>query len=208
MDPRRKTWELCQQDIDEAAQFARRIDDEWYRCQSLAAVALHTPDKKAFMKLANEALDAARQLPNPNRKVTCSAWIISAMAKRHDVDVSEVVKEMLETIETDDNPVRRADALLPLFEAVYSRPEIRTKVFEPLFEAAKEMRSWKQPIKLGDIVLVLAKDELEQAQMVLELIADRGVRSKTERSIISREWLGPHEFFPYYSKVTEAKLVR
>lgn len=208
MDPRRKTWELCGKDLVEAASFARGVKDEWYRCQSLATVAFHTKSRQDFMKLAEDSLKAARQLPSPNRKVTCSAWIINAMAKRGDIDITEAVEEMLTLIHLEENPVRRADALLKLFEAVYPMVEIRNKVLATLLDACDSMKSWKQPIVLSDIALVLALNESEEAQKILEMITDRAVKRKTLKAIDDGKWLGPHEFFPYYTKIPEAHPVR
>jgi hypothetical protein len=203
-DIRRKVWELCQTDIGHAERLALGIGFDWYRCQSLAAVAIHTSGKRRFMKLANEALDAARRLPDPNRKVTCSAWIISVMAKRPDV----VVDEMLSTISAEENAVRRADALFALYNAVYPRRETAKKVFESLLATTEAMRSWKQPLMLGEIALVLARDDPQQARAILDLIANAAAKRKTEKAIASKQRLGPYEFLPYYSKVTEAHPVR
>ena len=207
-DIRRQVWELCKKDIGQAERLALGIRFDWYRSQSLAAVALHTPSKRHFMRLANEALEAARRLPDPNRKVTCSAWIISVMAKRADVDVSQVVKEMLATIAQEENAVRRADALFALYNAVYGRTETARNVFEFLMTATEAMRSWKQPIMLGDIALVLARDKPEEAHVVLDRIANPSIKRRTQKEIAAGRWLGPYEFLPYYSKVTEAHPVR
>lgn len=188
-------------DIDAALRFARNIEWDWYRCQSLAQVAWHTKPKAKFTKIVNEALDIARQMSESNRTVSCSAWVVRAMAQREDVDILPVVKELLQIIEREPNPVRRADALLLLFEAIYRKQELREVVLTPLLNACEAMRSWKKPRTLKYIALILASDDLPLADEVVELIPKESVKRQAKEAIEKCEWLGAHEFFPYYAKV-------
>ena len=199
-DPRQKTWELAQVDVDAALRFARNIEWDWYRCQSLAKVAWHTKPKAKFMKVVNEALKIARRMPEPNRTVSCSAWVVRAMAQRDDVDILPVVRELLQIIEREPNPVRRADALLLLFEAIYRSRDLREVVLTPLLDACEAMRSWKKPRTLKYIALILASDDLPLAGKVMGMIQNDTVKRQARRAIEKREWLGAHEFFPYYAK--------
>ena len=199
-DPRQKTWELAQVDIDEALSFAKGIQDHWYRCQSLAKVAWHVKPKAKFIKIVNEALNTAREMPEPNRIVSCSAWVVRAMAQRDDTDILSVVKELLQIIGREPNPVRQADALLLLFEAIYRKRELRAVVLTPLLKACEAVRSWKQPRILSNIALILAEDDLPAADNVIQKIQQESVRRKANEAIQKREWLGAHEFFQYYAK--------
>ncbi|MBA3711249.1 MAG: hypothetical protein H0W76_02235 [Pyrinomonadaceae bacterium] len=199
-DPRQKTWELAQVDADAALRFARNIEWDWYRCQSLARVAWHTKSKAKFMKIVNEALEAAREMSEPNRTVSCSAWIVRAMAQRDDIDILPVVKELLQIIEREPNPVCQADALLLLFEAISRKRELREVVLTPLLKACEAMRSWKKPRTLKYIALILAADDLPSANKVIEMIQKESIKRQAKEAIGKREWLGAHEFFPYYAK--------
>lgn len=199
-DPRQKTWELAQVDIDAALRFARNIEWDWYRCQSLAKGAWHTKPKAKFMKIVSEALEIGRAMSEPNRAVSCSAWVVRAMAQRDEVDVLPVVKELLQIIEGEPNPVRRADALLLLFEAIYRRRELREVVLTPLLDACEVMGSWKKPGTLKYIALILASDNLPLASKVVGMIPKESVKRQARAAIEKREWLGAHEFFPYYAK--------
>lgn len=199
-DPRQKTWELAQVDIDAALRFAKNIEWDWYRSQSLAIVAWHTKHKAKFMKVIDEALKTAREMSEPNRTVSCSAWAVRAMAQREDVDILRVVKELLQIIKREPNAVRQADALLLIFEAIYRRPDLRELVLTPLLKACEDMRSWKQPRTLQDIALILAVDDLPSSNKVIEMIQKESVQQKTRKAIEKREWLGAHEFFPHYAK--------
>jgi len=80
LDPRKRTWELAQTDLDAALRFARKIEGNWYRCQALAAVAWHTRPRVAFMKIVDEALAEACGIPDFYRATACSAWPVRAMA--------------------------------------------------------------------------------------------------------------------------------
>ncbi|MDY7015369.1 MAG: hypothetical protein SVX43_17585 [Cyanobacteriota bacterium] len=199
--PRAKVWELCQVDLEAAFHLAQKIQHYWYRCQALAKVAWHTKPKAKFLKIANQALEAARETQDPNRIVSCSAWVVRAMAERDDTNIQPIIEELIEIIRQEENPVCQADALLLLFEAVYCKKELRRKVLDPLLAACQQMKSWKKPRILKDIALVLAVDDLALANEVIELINKKSIKNQAKEAIDKGEWLGAHEFFPYYVKL-------
>lgn len=199
-DPRQKVWELCKTDVDAALEFARKIESHWNRTQALAAVALHVSQKGGFLKIVKEAFEAARENRQPNRIVSCAAWAVRAITKRNDIDALPFVEELLEIIKREPNPVRRADALLFIYEAVYQRKELRCVVLDPLLQACQEMKSWKQPRILSDIALIVAIDDLPLANKIIEMIGDGKRKRQTLKMIEKGEWLGAHEFFPYFAK--------
>lgn len=201
---RSEVKELVKTDFGKALQLARTISDGWYRCQSLAEVAqaMISP-KPQFLKTVKEALQAATETKQPNRVVSVSSWIIWVMAKREeiqDTEISPIVEQMLTIIRDEPNPVRRADALFYLFEAVYSRKVFRAKILNQLLDACREMNSWKKPRILGDIVLVLAGDDMDLAENVLEMIGKESKKKSLLKEIKANQWLGAHDFLPYYSK--------
>lgn len=198
--------ELVKSDIAKALGIARKIDDGWYRCQSLAQVAYSMGGSKAeFLKIAREALKAAAETKQPNRIVSASSWIIWVMAKRvglRDKEIIEMVEEMLERIRKEPNPVRRADALFFLFEAIYSREKIRPSVLEPLLKSCQEMNSWKAPRMLGNIALVLALDEPDLAESVIIMLGKPSDKENLRRQIEANHYLGPNDFLPHFTKST------
>ncbi|MBK6722818.1 MAG: hypothetical protein IPO41_08485 [Acidobacteria bacterium] len=208
LDPRKKTWEIAQTDPAAASRFAAAIPDEWYRSQALAMVAWHTKSKPSFLRIVKEALTAAKKLPGPNRRVSCSAWIIRAIARRGNIDLAETVQESLLDIEKEENPVRRADALFLVYEAVFSVVDVREMVFASLWRSISEMKSWKKDRLLSNLALTIAVDDVDRAVDITNTIAKLTLRQKTLESIRTEEWLGPHEFFPHYTKPVEARLVR
>ena len=201
-DTRKKVKELCKIDLDEAYNLARKTEWYWYRVQALATVARHTKPRNRFIKITKEALQAACETQEPNRTLSCSAWVLSAMAERNDVSVQATVEDLLKIIEREVNPVCQADALLLLFEAIYYRKEVRKIVLSPLIKACQEMRSWKQPRILKDIALIVAIDDLALANEVVEMIKKDSIKRQAKEAIRENDWLGPHDFFPFYVKTT------
>lgn len=191
---------LAASDSARALEVARGIADPWYRCQSLAAVAWHIEDRKQFEKVIGEALTAAHEQDVPNRIVSVASWAVRAMVKRSDRRVGPEVSRLLDRIQSETNPVRQADALFYLFEAVFYIPQLRDSVLDALLHACEEMKSWKRPRILSDIALVLAIDDPNRADEIVELIGDRRKTRQTRHDIATGQWLGPHEFFPHYAK--------
>ena len=101
-----------------ALEVARSISEPWYRCQSLAQVAWTLDDRKQYEKVIKEALAAAYELDEPNRLVSIASWAVRAMVAKSDRRLKSVVDELLDKIQLQKNPVRQADALFFLFEAV------------------------------------------------------------------------------------------
>lgn len=190
--------------FDNALKLAQRIPDGWYRCQSLAEVAFEFKGSKSeFLKISKNALKSAVETEQPNRIVSASSWIIWVMAKREDIKDAEIlmiIEKMLEIMRGEPHPVKRSDALFLLFEAIYSRMNLREIVLNPLIDACLEMKSWKKPRTLGDIVLVLAADDIKRAENVLELIEKDSKKKSLLKEIEENKWLGAHDFLPFYSK--------
>ncbi len=183
-----------------ALEVARSISEPWYRCQSLAQVAWTLDDRKQYEKVIKEALAAAYELDEPNRLVSVASWAVRAMVAKSDRRLKSVVDELLDKIQLQKNPVRQADALFLLFEAVYYESSLRELVLDALLRACEEMNSWKRPIILSDIALVLAIDDSDRAAQVVAMIGEGKKSRQTRREIAAGKWLGPHEFFPYYAK--------
>ena len=178
-----------------ALELARSIADPWYRCQSLANVAWHLDDPRELKKVIGEALEAAYEHKEPNRIVTVAAWPIRTMVEKRDRRLRSAVDELLQKIQTEPNPVRQAHALLLLFQAVYSEPELRALVLEPLLRACERMNSWRRPIILSDLAMILASDDPTRAEQVIELIGEGQRTRQARRYIAAGRGLGPREFF-------------
>ena len=185
-----------------ALEVARSISEPWYRCQSLAQVAWTLKDRNQYKRVIKEALAAAYEENEPNRIVSVASWPVRVMVARSDPRLSAVVDGLLQKIQLQANPVRRADALLFLFEAVYYESGLRDSVLDALLRACEEMNSWKRPLILSNIALVLAIDDANRAAQVIAMMGEGRKSRQTRRDIVAGKWLGPHEFFPYYAKPT------
>lgn len=183
-----------------ALETARGISDPWYRCQSLAHVAWNLEDRKLSEKVIGEALAAAYEHNEPNRVVTVASWAVRAMVKKSDRRLGSVVSGLLDKIQREANPVRQADALVFLFEAVFYEPRLRESVLNALLRACEQMNSWKRPLILSDVALVLAIEDPNRANQIIDLMGEGRMSRKTRREMAAGKWLGPHEFFPYYAK--------
>jgi len=122
------------------------------------------------------------------------------MVERSDRRLRSVVNELLEKIQRQPNPVRQADALFYLFEAVFYESRLRDLVLDALLDACERMNSWKRPSFLSNIALVIARDDPNRAAQIVDMIGEGRKSRQTRREIAARKWLGPHEFFPYYAK--------
>jgi hypothetical protein len=183
-----------------ALEIARSISEPWYRCQSLAHVAWYLEDPNEFKKVIEEALTASYELIAPNRTVSVASWAVRVMVKRGYRRVGSVVDELLHKIQREANPVRQADALFYLFEAVFYQPRLRDLVLDALLNACERMNSWKRPLILSNLALVLAIDDPNRAAQIVDIIGEGRKSRQTRREIQAGKWLGPHEFFPYYAK--------
>jgi hypothetical protein len=184
----------------EALEFARRKNDAWDRCQHLAYVAWQMDDPQELKKVIGEALEAAYELKEPNRIVSVAAWPVRVMVAKGDPRLASVVHELLQKIQTEPNPVRRAHALSHLFDAGYSEPRLRESVLGLLLRTCEQMNIWRRPIILSSVALILAKDDPVRAEKVIEMIGEGQKSRQTRRYIAAGQWMGPHEFFPYYAK--------
>ncbi len=191
---------LAQTEPVRALELARSISEPWYRCQSLAHVAWHLEDRKQSEKVIGEALAAAYEQTEPNRIVSVASWAVRVMVERSDRRLRSVVNELLEKIQRQPNPVRQADALFYLFEAVFYESRLRDLVLDALLDACERMNSWKRPSFLSNIALVIARDDPDRAAQIVDMIGEGRKSRQTRREIAARKWLGPHEFFPYYAK--------
>ena len=200
VDLRALVGKLAPSEPVKALDVARRISDPWYRCQSLAHVAWHLEDRNTCKQVIGEALTAAFEQDEPNRIVSVASWAVRVMVKRSDPELSSVVDRLLDRIQLESNPVRQADALLFLFEAVFYETRLRNLVLDALLRACGQVNSWKRPHVMSDIALVLAIDDPDRAAEIVEMIGEGRKSRQTRQAIAEGKWLGPHEFFPYYAK--------
>ncbi|MES2460887.1 MAG: hypothetical protein V4671_09900 [Armatimonadota bacterium] len=123
----------------EALKIARAIEDPWFRCQALTAVAFHCTDKARKNRLLEEAFQAAILTEQPNRIVSVSSWPLKALVlSGQDDKLHREVERLLLVIAPEPSPVKRSDALNAMLGAVVSAPRpLFWRVFEPFLAACR-----------------------------------------------------------------------
>ena len=71
--------EIAKDKPAEALKIARDIEDPWFRCQALTAVALHCADTAKKNRLLDESFQAALLTEQPNRIVSVSSWPLNVL---------------------------------------------------------------------------------------------------------------------------------
>jgi hypothetical protein len=189
---------LVASSVPDALAEARANPHPWYRCQSLASVAAEIADDAEAMGVLQEALDAAKEQDEPNRVVTVAAWPLSVLVRRSLRDVSGDVADLLAIIAPEPNPVRRADALLMLLQAVMRDRDLRDAVLAPLLHACAESRGWKARQILGRTALSLAAVNGKLAQEVIARIPESREARRARQRLKRRVGVGEQEFVPWY----------
>lgn len=196
---RAEVYHLLLHDLSAALAEARANPHPWYRCQSLTAVAAAIEDDEQAAGVLHEALASAKQQDEPNRVVSVAAWPVSIGVARSLLDMPAVITELLEILGREPNPIRRADALLLLLEAVMDDAMQRRIVLTSLLEACAQRRSRKSRWILHLTALVVGNHQ-GLAQEVLSHIPESRELRRTKALLARRHDIGPHKFIPYYSK--------
>ncbi len=127
-DERAKVSHFAQIDNGRALQTARKISEPWYRCQSLAEVALYAPDD-AVARSANEAIAAAKADSDAYRRVAACAWPLRSLAERgRTEDAKRLLNKLVNDIEQEPHPVSRLYALILLWGFIDALDE-KTNMF-------------------------------------------------------------------------------
>jgi len=191
---------LLPEQVERALLVAREIRDPWYRCQALTFTARHLNDGDTARDALLEALDAAYQQNEPNRIVTIASWPISVLSSVHPDVATEHTTRLLGIAASEAHTLRRADALIRLFEAVYKLPVLRESVFHDLLVSLRASHGWRAQRLLRQVALIVAESSPDEALELLNTLPDDRPTRSTRRMITAREWLGPHDFVPYYQK--------
>jgi hypothetical protein len=126
-----------------ALKLARAIRHPWYRCQSLAKVAEHWGTKRQRLELLEEALEAAQQQDEINRKVTVSAWPMKLMVSVAPENAKTHLQQLVDQADGEEHSLRRADALYALAKAVQSSELLLEIVMPSLSRALQTGRGWR-----------------------------------------------------------------
>ena len=196
--------ELLGRDPDQALRMARSIEDPWYRCQSLAAVAFQHQDPSFRLALIVEAFAAGREAGNPTRVVTVSSWPLKVLCLQRSEDLlRQETKRLLEHIADTENPVKRGDALEAVFGAVLLGPkDLVLQVFDSFHEACLEPLASGKRNKKGNSILSWALGPISiidpaKAEQVVAGIDSEHARARARDQIADCRGMKLEEFcFP------------
>ncbi len=186
---------LTASDFRRAMTLAREVTDPWYRCQSLAIVAWSAPTSPERVALALEALRTSNELQEPNRAVSVSAWPIRVLVSHDQRRATAAVGEAIDRIGQEPNPVRRADALLLLLQAVFELPSLRAAVLAPLVAACQGCRAWKASWIFQRAIIMLAATDRTEALRLAPSIVNPRKRRQTVRDLTSSQSFETPELF-------------
>ncbi|MDF1664891.1 MAG: hypothetical protein P1V97_24230 [Planctomycetota bacterium] len=185
---RNRVFDLAPIDPSAAHTLAKRIEDPWYRCQSLTYVAEHTKNERERGEVLDQAFAAGEQTGEPNRTVTVSTWPVAILCQSGTKDykrLSKVVPRLLSVIAKEPHPTRRNDALFMLLRSTWKGPERTvTSIFSVFKESAVAGHGWKIDRNLRDAAILLW--ELERhadARDCIKLIEKPRVRRQAQRML-------------------------
>ena len=120
---RHRAKRLALSDPDEALRLARDIEDHWFRCQALALVAHRCESATMRAEALTEAFQAGWEIGAPNRVVVASSWPLKVLCRKGgDQSLEGEVARLIDIIDQEPSPVRRADALDYLLGAIVTGP--------------------------------------------------------------------------------------
>ena len=183
VEGRSRVHDLVTHDLDRAVREARQIEHPWYRCQSLARVAEEVRSNENAAKLLGEALAAAHAQTEPNRIVSVASWPVGVMIRRDVAGVDAEVAKLLAIIAPEPNPIRKADALMLLFYAVFPRKPLRDEVLHRLLDTLHSARGWKARRLLQFTAEKMLDVSVEEAERICALIPPGKEANRARRAV-------------------------
>ena len=193
---RNQTISLAQSNWSAALASARKVSDPWHRCQSLAWVARFAP-AGVVTNIAAEALSAARACDDPYKVAAASAWPLRALIERDQrSQIGSLLDHLLQTAETIPHPVNRLDALFLIWQGVFPVGSSgRHRPQSALLRACQNVNSWKGSYTLRDTAVMVAPDDMAEAQRIVAMMPESSYRRQTLRQIVEGKRLSPRPFF-------------
>jgi hypothetical protein len=127
----------------EALKVARAIRHPWYRCQALSKIAEHWGTIGQRLALLDEAIAAAQKQPEINRVVTVSAWPLAVMVRIAPDAIPAHLQRLIHLAGREPHPLRRADALYAVANAVRENPSLLADVVPSLTGALLSGHGWR-----------------------------------------------------------------
>ncbi len=179
-------------DFEKALPLARNVSEPWFRCQALAQVARFAPERYV-VRTAEEAIEAALMATDVYKKVAATAWPLRALIVRdYEKNAIELLSPILGLSAQIENPVSRSDALLLLWEAFFPLHS-HNPVFGALVNSCNG--HWKADYILRQVVLILASDNLGEAQRLAASMRAGKYKRQAQKRLDAGEKQQTRSFF-------------
>lgn len=179
---RSRVHELVRVRPDDALELARTIQHPWYRCQSLTTVAEHYRDRHKKLKLLREALAVAQTQDEINRIVTVSSWPLRILVSLSFDETKEHLVKLVAQADTEGHPLRRADALFALTNAVRANPDMLDIAMSSLAPTLLVGYGWRIDRLIRGTILII---ESSHPEIVASLIAHHTENRKKRQFVVS-----------------------
>lgn len=196
-DERARAFQTVSTDWTKGLEKARKVSDAWFRCQSLAAVARYAPEGEVS-RIANEALKAAALGKDEYRRVAVAAWPVRALVERGKVGhLGRILPPLLEEAGRIEHPVSRISALCTLWQAVWpSESPVKQDVLDTLLAGCQLANSWKAGRIMRFVALVIATEDREWAQRIIDSMRESVYKRKAQRELDTEDFTTVRLFFP------------
>lgn len=196
-DERERAIRAVVADSAKALLLARKIRDPWYRCQALAAVARFAADDQ-IIRVADDALSAAKLGKDGYARVAAAAWPVRALAERDEVrHAQQVLVRLLDDASRIEQPTSKAEALFLLCQAAWPLPmAVRQPVLGALIAACLAADSWKAGRIMRDVALMVAADSKEKAQGMINAMHQSIYKRQAQKRLDAAQFETDRSFFP------------
>lgn len=193
---RDRASKLASTDWQAALTIARKIDDPWFTCQAVAAVARFAPQGQV-VPLADNAIREAERAEDPYRTAGSSAWPLRALLERGEkLRIEWHLPRMLLVVPRVRLGPSRSEALFLILSAVFpgGRALWRPVIREAMKEAPRPWH-WRTRRSLAESILMISGDDEDYARECCAQLADLKHRAKVLARLDAGERLAPREFF-------------
>lgn len=187
---------MAASDWQAAVAIARRIDEPWFACQALAAVARYAPDDRVC-EFADDAIREAERDEDPYRTVGASAWPLRALLEREKgARLEQLLSRMLLLAPRIQASPSRSDALYLVLAAVFPGGRVLWEpVHQEIMKAAQSAWHWRTKRVLIESIQMIAIDDEAHAYACLSQLSDGRHKRKLQRALDAGERIQPRGFF-------------
>lgn len=178
-----------------ALEVARRIDDPWFRCQALAAVAFVVEEDRVDA-IGREALKAAWDSKDDYQRGAVAAWPIAAPVARKRLDAARRAYEKARVHALAASPPGSvAEALTLLLQGAFGLgPHVGVQIAEDLVDLRRREAYWRVDRAVLRTVALVAGTDPARERALAARIADERLRRRVLVALDGPDSPGPRPF--------------